>query len=167
MRLDLENGSPDIGKTQNGLVYDADAALLIGTYSNELAAYRARKVWAEVLTSYFLLDNERDYEIWVTPVEDDTDYFLLSCVFNSACGRYAFWRVINEQSPEAEQKLSLDHEHNKRLSKSWFSSRNKSCQKVASSSEETVPWVMNSSEEEDVDAQAKSFIEYLVGFLKY
>ncbi|MCB0360906.1 MAG: hypothetical protein KDD44_14760, partial [Bdellovibrionales bacterium] len=27
------------------------------------------------------------------------------CFFISACGRYAFWRLINDQAPEAEDKL--------------------------------------------------------------
>ena len=36
----------------------------------------------------------------------ESKYFVLNCYFTSACGRYAFWRLINNQAPEAESKLS-------------------------------------------------------------
>ncbi len=94
----------DISKHKPGLIYDADGVTLLGKYTDELSAHRAKRGWAEVLGSYFLLEDERDYDMWVTSNLDD-NYFVLSCCFVSACGRYAFWRLINHQAPEAEERL--------------------------------------------------------------
>jgi hypothetical protein len=89
---------------KNGLTYDADSVMLIGKYNDELSAHRGKKQWVEVLNSYFLLEPDRDYEMWVTSSAGD-GYFAISCCFLSACGRYAFWRLVNQQAPEAEAKL--------------------------------------------------------------
>lgn len=91
-------------KQREGLIYDADSVVLAGKYGDELSAHRARKHWVEVLNNYFLLEQERDYEIWVTSSLQE-NYFVISCCFVSACGRYAFWRLVNQQAPEAEAKL--------------------------------------------------------------
>ena len=91
-------------KQREGLIYDADGVVLAGKYGDELSAHRARKQWIEVLNNYFLLEQDRDYEIWVTSSLQD-NYFVISCCFVSACGRYAFWRLVNQQAPEAEAKL--------------------------------------------------------------
>ncbi len=94
----------DISKQRQGLIYDADGVTLLGKYDDELSAYRAKKQWAEVLGSYFLLEDERDYDMWVTSNLEE-GRFVVSCCFVSACGRYAFWRLINHQAPEAEARL--------------------------------------------------------------
>ncbi|MBL7663428.1 hypothetical protein JNK13_11815 [bacterium] len=87
------------------LSFDADGTTLIGRYTDELSAYRAKRKWIEILKKHFLLDQGRDYElsILVNPVNK---YFALNCYFTSACGRYAFWRLVNNQAPEAELNLT-------------------------------------------------------------
>ena len=86
------------------LAYDAEAVSLIGSFGDELSAYRARKTWMDVFTNFFLLERERDYDMEIE-WDEDLDCFILDCTFSSACGRYAFWRLINHQAPEAEQVL--------------------------------------------------------------
>jgi hypothetical protein len=94
----------DLSKFKPGLIFDADGVCLFGKYHDEMSAWRAKKKWIEVLHDYFLLDSERDYEIKI--ISDlETRTFCLSCNFESACGRYTFWRLINHQAPEAERKL--------------------------------------------------------------
>ncbi len=100
------NSHIDIGKHKTGLIFDADAVTLLGKYSDELSAHRAKKKWIEVFNTYFLLDSERDYEMQVHSSLSDMS-FVIHCSFTSACGRYAFWRLINHQAPEAEAKLGL------------------------------------------------------------
>jgi len=94
----------DLSKYTSGLIYDADTVTLIGKYTDELSCHRARKNWVELFSNYFLLEANRDYDILV---ESDLDggIFIINCIFTSACGRYAFWRLVNQQAPEAEQKL--------------------------------------------------------------
>lgn len=89
---------------KEGLIYDADSIILAGKYSDELSAHRARKDWRGILGSYFLLDEGRDYELWVRS-DATARYFVVHCCFISACGRYAFWRLVNQQAPEAEARL--------------------------------------------------------------
>lgn len=85
-----------------GLVYDADKLTLIGKFNNELAAYRARRRWTEVFGDHFLLEHQKDYKMLVETTEEE---FQLAVSFHSPCGRYAFWRLVNKQTPEAESKL--------------------------------------------------------------
>lgn len=94
----------DLDRAKPGLLYDADHVTLVGKFTDELSTYRARKLWTEVLNNYFLLEPDRDFELKPYCSIDD-NRFALSCTFCSACGRYAFWRLINRQAPEAEQKL--------------------------------------------------------------
>ncbi len=94
----------DLQRAGLGLIYDADSVTLIGKFSDELAAHRAKKRWTEVLKSHFLLDTERDFELIVSSSHENSLYAVV-CTFVSACGRYAFWRLINRQAPEAELKL--------------------------------------------------------------
>ncbi len=94
----------DLSKYTNGLIYDADTVSLIGKYTDELSCYRARKNWVELFSNYFLLESDRDYNILVES-DLDSGVFIINCIFTSACGRYAFWRLVNQQAPEAEQKL--------------------------------------------------------------
>lgn len=104
MNLESAESNVDLSKFKPGLIFDADGVCLFGKYHDELSAWRAKNKWIEVLHDYFLLESERDYEIKV--VSDLTSLtFCLSCSFSSACGRYAFWRLINHQAPEAERKL--------------------------------------------------------------
>jgi hypothetical protein len=94
----------DFSQYKNGLIFDADGVNLFGKYQDEMSAWRAKKEWIDVLHDYFLLEPERDYEINVISNLSNMT-FCLKSNFTSACGRYAFWRLINHQAPEAEKKL--------------------------------------------------------------
>lgn len=104
MAVESRKVTHDLGKQKAGLIYDAETVTLLGKYNDELSAYRARKKWVEVLNSYFLLERDRDYEMFVESDLSES-YFVVNCCFSSACGRYAFWRLINHQAPEAEHRL--------------------------------------------------------------
>lgn len=91
-----------------GVCFDPDSTTLIGLYRDELAAHRARKQWINTLSKSFLLDRERDFDCEIIP-ELDRLRFVLRCVFTSACGRYAFWRVTNDQAPEAQYEIETAH----------------------------------------------------------
>jgi len=95
----------EAGNLGSSLIYDTDAISLIGRFTDELSAYRSRRNWIEVLSNHFLLESERDFELKII-ASDTSGSFLLSCSFISACGRYAFWRLINHQAPEAEEKMA-------------------------------------------------------------
>jgi hypothetical protein len=114
MAFDYNPTGAELHSQKSGLLFDADGVTLIARLKDELSAYRMRKTWKEVLAGYFLLEQERDYEMSIVCVPEH-DYFVLNCFFISACGRYAFWRLMNDQAPEAELKLSII---NKKTSKS-------------------------------------------------
>ncbi len=116
MSVESNNDVLQYTKYKEGLIYDAESVILAGKYSDEMSAHRAKKTWIDVLGSYFLLESERDYELWVT-TDITKEYFVVHCCFISACGRYAFWRLVNQQAPEAESKLgaSLKNADIKRL----------------------------------------------------
>lgn len=103
MALRYDTSRSELAK-RSGLIFDAEGVTLIARCNDELSAYRAKKNWVLVLKSYFLLELERDYELSVL-ASPEQGYFTVSCFFISACGRYAFWRLINDQAPEAELKL--------------------------------------------------------------
>ncbi len=105
MAHEFVHSNVELSRMKSGLVFDAEGVTLIARFSDELSAYRIKKTWKEVLAGYFLLEYGRDYEMSVLSAPEN-NYFVLSCFFISACGRYAFWRLINDQAPEAELKLS-------------------------------------------------------------
>ena len=104
MAVERRGVNTEIARQKPGLIYDADTVTLVGKYTDELSAHRARRQWVDLLNSYFLLERDRDYEMFVTSSLEES-YFVLNCCFISACGRYAFWRLINHQAPEAEERL--------------------------------------------------------------
>ena len=104
MISEISESTIDLTKYKPGLIFDADGVCLFGKYHDEISAWRGKRKWIEVLHEYFLLEPERDYMMSV--ISDlETQTFCLSCSFESACGRYTFWRLINHQAPEAEKKL--------------------------------------------------------------
>ncbi len=110
MKSENSELAADLSKFKPGLIFDADGVCLFGKHQDEMSAWRSKRRWVEVLHDYFLLELERDYDIEV--ISDlHTMTFAVSCTFSSACGRYAFWRLINHQAPEAEKKLGgLSHQ---------------------------------------------------------
>jgi len=159
MDLDVGSQSTITGETAHGLTFDSGSALIIATYNNEISAYRAKREWQSILNTYFLLDAERDYEMWVTAVEESEHTFLLTCMFSSACGRYAFWRVINDQSPEAEDKMALNTDTYVKHPARWFQS------KRAKSTNKQMELEISEGDAQ-LPESSKTFVDYLMAFLK-
>lgn len=105
MPVDLLGVNTETVKERRGLIFDAEGVNLTGQFTDQLSVYRARKMWVQTLNNYFLLEQERDYEMEIAEGAE-AGTWKLNCVFLSACGRYAFWRLINHQAPEAELRLS-------------------------------------------------------------
>ena len=91
------------------IFFDVEAIAIEARYGDELSAHRAKRVWAETLESHFLLDESADYLVGVSPHEEEELCFVLRCHFSSACARYAFWRITNNQAPEAQYVLETAH----------------------------------------------------------
>lgn len=91
-----------------GVSFDPDNVTLHGAYSDEISAYRAKKLWIETLENCFLLERDHDFTVRVRSGLDD-GHFLLICEFNTACARYAFWRLTNNQAPEAQYIIETAH----------------------------------------------------------
>jgi hypothetical protein len=138
MALGIEK-SPEVFISASGLTFDADCATMIAVFTDELGAYRARKNWQKVFHDYFLLESDRDYDCDITLPEENSRFYILSCSFSSACGRYAFWRLINHQSPEAEKKLSGSINGERHIIKRTAVNKN------LSREDEQLPWVLNAS----------------------
>lgn len=90
----------------HGVAFNASALTIRGVYGDELSAYRAKRVWAQTLSVTFLLEDGVDFDLWVSEAQER---FLLTCQFTSACARYAFWRLTNDQAPEAQYLLETGH----------------------------------------------------------
>ncbi len=91
-----------------GVTFDPDQLILKGCYADELSAHRARKLWIETLSANFLLDKDYDYSIQISS-SPEANVFLLSCNFITACACYAFWRITNNQAPEAQYVIETAH----------------------------------------------------------
>ena len=90
-----------------GVTFDAERVVLEGCYADELAPYRAKRVWGEILETNFLLDAGHDFRIEIKAVNEGR--YILSCHFATACARYAFWRLTNNQAPEAQYVIETAH----------------------------------------------------------
>jgi hypothetical protein len=93
---------------RGGVAFDPDLLVLEGSYTDELSAYRARKVWTQVLETNFLLEWDYDFMLNVSKGMDPSSY-LLRCSFVSACGRYAFWRLTHGQASDAQYVIETAH----------------------------------------------------------
>jgi hypothetical protein len=102
--IDLTNELPADG----GVCFDPDNVVLQGCYSDEISAFRAKKLWAETLQANFLLEPGYDFRLSVSSSLEENK-FQLVCTFLTACGRYAFWRVTNNQAPEAQYVIETAH----------------------------------------------------------
>ncbi|MCB0328020.1 MAG: hypothetical protein KDD70_00110 [Bdellovibrionales bacterium] len=101
-----DSSSPQLSE----IIFDVEAIAIQARYADELSAHRAKRVWIETLESHFLLDCESDYLIAVNIDNSGEDLaFILRCHFLSACARYAFWRITNDQAPEAQYVLETAH----------------------------------------------------------
>lgn len=88
--------------------FDPERILLQGSYEDQLSAYRARKIWQETFERCFLLDDGHDFECNVIS-DYESHSFTLRCYFLTACARYAFWRLTNQQAPEAQYMIETAH----------------------------------------------------------
>jgi hypothetical protein len=95
-------------KLPMGVSFNSDLVSLNGLYTDEVSLFRAKKVWRTVFEGAFLLDSGSDF-VLEHKSSIDKGYFALTCSFKSACGRYAFWRLINNQSPEAQYMIETAH----------------------------------------------------------
>jgi hypothetical protein len=91
-----------------GLWYDSNRLTLSGVYLDEITAYRARRRWIEALEINFLLEERHDFSIKVRPSHGGNLY-RVRCDFQTACGRYAFWRLTHHQAPEVQFLLETAH----------------------------------------------------------
>ena len=91
-----------------GVCFDPEDITLLGVYADELSLFRAKQGWKRVLETNFMLEDEHDFKFTLSK-----DYnglkFNLSCHFDTACGRYAFWRLTNYQAPEAQYEIETAH----------------------------------------------------------
>lgn len=91
-----------------GVVFDADKMAVQGVYRDQLAAYRAKKLWSSALQKNFLLEAGHDFALDVNS-SLETHVFVLRCDFLTACGRYAFWRLTHSQAPEVQYLMEIAH----------------------------------------------------------
>lgn len=111
MRNDLNSAefSEKVFEARDPVVrFDTEQARLHGEYSDQLSAYRAKRVWEATLERNFLLDPEHDFSLKVVS-EVAAHEFLLTCIFHTACARYALWRLTNEQALEAQYAIETAH----------------------------------------------------------
>ena len=90
------------------VLFDSEKVLLEGRYEDELSVFRAKRVWTEVLEANFLLEKGDDFS-FRTLSEAQDHHFVLTCSFKTACGRYAFWRLVNAQAPESQYLIETAH----------------------------------------------------------
>ncbi len=93
---------------QVAVLFDSDQVTLEGRYEDELSIFRAKKVWTEVLETNFLLEKGDDFKFG-TLSDLGESKFVLKCSFSTACGRYAFWRLVNSQAPESQYLIETAH----------------------------------------------------------
>lgn len=91
-----------------GVCFDPEHITLEGLYADQVSAYRARRVWEETLSQSFLLEPKHDFVLRVKAVGAEPR-FALRCEFLTACARYAFWRLTNNQAPEAQYIIETAH----------------------------------------------------------
>lgn len=96
---------PNLNAEMNELYFNPDNCYLGKDFPNEFAAYQAKKAWTQILSHHFLIESPRDYLILISPITNFPSH-ILGCKFLSAVGRYSFWRLMNNQSQDAYNKLA-------------------------------------------------------------
>ena len=90
------------------VAYAPEMYKITGEYSNEIYLFRAKKLWKMALQDTFLLENATDFKFQVRK-NSKMNVYMLTCTFMSACGRYAFWRINNNQNPEVKYIIESAH----------------------------------------------------------
>ncbi len=93
-------------KYLSDISYDLTLYTITGTYDDEISLFRAKKFWAQAFNDVFLLEKKYDFNF---KLKKDLNKFQLICSFVSACGRYAFWRINNNQNPEVKYLIEISH----------------------------------------------------------
>ncbi|MCC6955065.1 MAG: hypothetical protein IT290_13185 [Deltaproteobacteria bacterium] len=151
------NAEAEVSKP--ALIFDADSITLTGKFTDELAAYRARKSWNDALATFFLLEKARDFEMKIS-FEDGEEAYVLRCAFHSACGRYAFWRLVNHQAPEVELKLYTSNMVSKRSARFLLGS--------LWNNQPPAPWVTSPDAAlESCDREVQSTKSVILSLLRY
>lgn len=144
------------GSGKQTITYDTDSICIIGSFRDEMSAYRARKEWSDILAAHFLLEADRDFFFFVEAKTEPEKHFQLRCEFDSACGRYAFWRLINHQAEEAEEKL-LSAGHPLNQSKGGSNVR----AILSSKEDELGPWVLSGGSSNKKDTLTSKLINLI------
>jgi hypothetical protein len=103
-----EQTLPNIEQSTPELLFDSTEVTLEGLYYDEISAHRARRNWLKAFELGFMLTNKQDISLRVEWLET-ANRFRLRCCFNSACARYAFWRLTNNQVPEVQELIETAH----------------------------------------------------------
>ena len=107
MRKKMQNSSIFSGFSQRkNFILNTNEMSLSAIFSDEFSAYRARRDWSKILNSDFLLDQKEDFMFAVESAKKGVYSWQLICQFKSSCGRYVFWRLLNDQAPIAREKLT-------------------------------------------------------------
>lgn len=147
MTLETSKIQSDSSWTPKGVTYDTHTATLVGNFHDEMAAYRTRRTWAKILQEHFLLELGRDYEVSIR-IDSVNGRSIVECCFTSACGRYAFWRLLNKQAPEAAEELLKV-------------AKVKKAKRKDSASQPQHPWILQGYEESN-----SQFVESIKSLLK-
>lgn len=103
-----QNGKAQVVKSDfTGVCFNPDDSSIIGSYSDQISAYRAKKCWQEALRLHFNLENSFDFKTAVDNAAEDK--YILTCQFISATARYCFWKITNNQSPEVQYVIETAH----------------------------------------------------------
>lgn len=102
-----------------GVSFDPEQITLEGVYTDQISAYRAKKVWLQTFETNFLLEPKHDFALKIVSKFDEKK-FVLRCEFLTACARYAFWRLTNHQAPEAQFIIETAHIPNAELRQNDF-----------------------------------------------
>lgn len=88
--------------------YAQETFEIVGEYKDEVSLYRAKKFWKMAFADIFLLENNHDFKFKIKK-DRTSSKFTLTCEFITACGRYAFWRINNNQNPEVKCVIETSH----------------------------------------------------------
>ena len=93
------------GIAAGAVSFEPELNVMLTKSVDELSAYRVRKLWRCILEDYFLLEEDIDFHIQIEQFPGEAAWSIV-CSFETASGRYAFWRMINNHVPEVVEKLT-------------------------------------------------------------
>lgn len=93
------------GISAGAVSFEPDLNVMLTRSVDEVSAYRTKKLWRQLLEDYFLLEDDLDFILQVEQFKGEAAWSIV-CTFETASGRYAFWRMINNHVPEVVEKLT-------------------------------------------------------------